>query len=409
VTVARLALLVVAVAGATLRPRRIPAFLAPVACVLIALLSGLASWHETSHALSPLLAPLAFLLTAIPLAVLLDRLGYFEQLAALFGNGRWLVPGLWLLGTGTVAVLNLDAAVVLLTPLYFRIASRHGLPARFVCFQPVVLALLASSFLPVSNLTNLIASARFGIGPLEWFEHLGAPAAVACTVGYLCYRGATRLAGDSGAPVSDDEESATSATARDGRVLAAGSVVVALVLVGFLVGPSIGVRAWEVALAADLVLVASSKRLPLRSVPWETALVAAGLGALATAAVQGVDLSGLLAGSGPLAMIRAAAVSAGGANVVNNLPALLVALPSVAGAGGRATCQLWPIVLGVNAGPGLLITGSLSTLLWVDSMRRLGAPVTAGVFCRMGLRVVIPAAVAALAVLVAFAPLLGCG
>jgi hypothetical protein len=35
--------------------------------------------------------------------------------------------------------------------------------------------------------------------------------------------------------------------------------------------------------------------------------------------------------------------------------------------------------------------------------------VTAGVFCRMGLRVVIPAAVAALAVLVAFAPLLGCG
>ncbi|MGO9557646.1 MAG: SLC13 family permease [Acidimicrobiales bacterium] len=407
-TVARLALLLVAVAGATLRPRRIPAFAAPVACVAIAVVSGLVSWHETGHAVSPLLDPLAFLLTAIPLAVLLDRLGYFEQLADSFGNGRWLIPGLWLLGTGTVAVLNLDAAVVLLTPLYFRIATRHGLPRRFVCFQPVVLALLASSFLPVSNLTNLIATARFGIGPLEWFEHLGAPAVVACAVGYSCYRPATRTAGD--LPAAEEPETPPDRkTARDGRVLLGGSVVVALVLAGFLAGPAIGVRAWEVALGADVILVAASRSVPFRSVPWETALVAAGLGVLATAAVEGVDLSALLGGSGPLAMMRAAAASAGGANVVNNLPALLVALPSAAGAGGRASCQLWPILLGVNAGPGLLITGSLSTLLWVDSMRRLGAPVRAGVFFRMGLRVVMPAAVAALAVLLVLAPLVGCG
>lgn len=401
----RLALLLVAVAGAIFRPARIPAFVAPVICAALAIGTGLLSLHGASAALSPLAGPLGFLLAAIPLAVGLDRLGYFEQLARLFGAGRLLVPGLWLLGAGTVAVLNLDAGVVLLTPLYVRIARRHGYSERYLGFQPVLLALLASSFLTVSNLTNLIASSRFSFGPLAVLEHLGLPGATACAVGYLLYKKAApaERSAASGGRTGDGAE-----VAFDRRVLWTGSVVVGLVLVGFVAGPSAGIEPWEVALSADVVVVALTKRLPFRSVPLDTALVAASLGLLAATAADHLGLRGLLSGSGPLAFAREYAVSALGANVVNNLPALLVALGFV-GQHNHATCALWPVLLGVNVGPSLLVTGSLASLLWIDSMNRLGAPVRASSFLKMGARVALPAGLVALAVLVALSPAVGCG
>ena len=56
---------------------------------------------------SSLWPALAFLLAGVPLAALLDRLGFFAAAAAV-----------------TTAVLNLDTTVVLLTPLYLRLARR---------------------------------------------------------------------------------------------------------------------------------------------------------------------------------------------------------------------------------------------------------------------------------------------
>lgn len=407
-TAARVVLLAIAVVGALARPWRLPAFVAPLLCALVAVASGLVSLRGAAHSLGPLGAPLGFLLVAIPLAVLLDRLGYFEALAARFGSGRLLLPGLWLLAAGTVAVLNLDAAVVLLTPLYVRIARRQGRSPRYLGFQPVLLALLASSFLPVSNLTNLIAAARFNVAPWQLLEHLGLPGAVACGLGYLLYRLAGRGA------LFDPEPSREAAPAEvhrpgpDPRALVVGSIVVVLVLAGFVVGPPNGVKEWEVALGADVLLVLLTRRLPWRSIPWGTALLAAGLAILAGAVAAELPVHSLLGGSGPLAYLREAAVSGAGANIINNLPALLVSLPAVSSAGGHASCALWPVLWGVNAGPGLLVTGSLASLLWVDTMERLGAPVGAGGYLRVGLRVVLPAAAVGLAVLVLIAPVAGC-
>ena len=53
------------------------------------------------------------------------RIGVFEALAATVDGGDNLVAGLWLLATAVTIVFNLDASVVLLTPLYIRIAQRH--------------------------------------------------------------------------------------------------------------------------------------------------------------------------------------------------------------------------------------------------------------------------------------------
>jgi Na+/H+ antiporter NhaD/arsenite permease-like protein len=99
---------------------------------------------------------------------------------------------MWLVSAVAVAVLNLDAAVVLCTPLAITVARRWGLDPVAMAFQPALLACLASSALPVSNLTNLIAIAegRLDAGPLVL--HLALPTVVAVVVGYAGWRAAFR-------------------------------------------------------------------------------------------------------------------------------------------------------------------------------------------------------------------------
>ena len=163
-TAGSIALLVVAVAGAVVRPRGLPAWVAPVVCCAIAFAGGATTGHRASDALRPLAGTLAFLLAVVPLAALLDRAGVFAAAARRLGDGRMLAPGLWLLAAATTAVLNLDASVVLLTPLYVHVARRVGLPTWYLGAQPLVLSFLASSFLAVSNLTNLITR----LGGWDW-------------------------------------------------------------------------------------------------------------------------------------------------------------------------------------------------------------------------------------------------
>jgi arsenical pump membrane protein len=83
-------------------------------------------------------------------------------------------------------------------------------------------------------------------------------------------------------------------------------------------------------------------------------------------------------------------------NALNNLPAVLVGLPHIAN-----VSRVWPLVLGVNLGPTVLITGSLAGLLWQASVRRTGVEIGAATYSRVGVAVGAPAMAAALLVLLA--------
>lgn len=381
-------MLVVGVTGAIIRPRGLPAWAVPSAAAVIALVSGVVA--DPAVFARPLAAPIAFLLVAVPLAALLERLGFFAAAAALLGRGEHLVLGLWVFGAVVTTVLNLDASVVLLTPLYVQIARRVGLDPVALAFQPVLLSCLASSALPVSNLTNLIAASERHLRAADFIVHLAPASVVATVIGWVAYR---RIFGRARPATPGDVVVAR-------RPLVVGAAVVVAVLAGFVVGPGLGIPEWVVALAADAVLVLVTRHLPLRSVPWGTALVAGSLGILAGGASAHLHLTPLLAGSGNLAFARITVVSALGANLVNNLPALLVALPHT-GAG------IWALLLGVNIGPLGLITGTLAALLWQASLAGLGVRVTARQFTSVGLRVGLPALAGALAVVVLTRPLVG--
>jgi arsenical pump membrane protein len=90
----------------------------------------------------------------------------------------------------------------------------------------------------------------------------------------------------------------------------------------------------------------------------------------------------LPAGTSAPALLGIAALAAVLANVINNLPAVLVLLPLAAPAGAGA---ILAVLLGVNIGPNLTYTGSLATLLWRRVLRQRGSGPSLWEFTRLGL------------------------
>ena len=154
-------------------------------------------------------------------------------------------------------------------------------------FQPVLLACLASSALPVSNLTNLIAASARHLSTTAFLAHLGLPSLAATVAGWFAYR----------AVVHPGVPAAAETAEPDRHALTVGGAVVTAVLIGFLVGPTAGIPEWAVAVTADAALIVATRHLPLRDIPWGTALVAASLGLLAAGAAAQLHLDRLLGGA----------------------------------------------------------------------------------------------------------------
>ncbi len=148
-----------------------------------------------------------------------------------------------------------------------------------------------------------------------------------------------------------------------------------------------------------------------RKGPWETVKdmswgvlpLVAGLFVL----VEALDRTGFIAALSALLRqesAHAAAATAWGAgiavafisNLLNNLPAGLIAADAVQSA--RVSDHVTrAILIGADLGPNLSITGSLATILWLDALKREGQHVGAGTFLKVGLIVMPPALLAALA------------
>ena len=96
--------------------------------------------------------------------------------------------------------------------------------------------------------------------------------------------------------------------------------------------------------------------------------------------------------------VRASAVSgtvlAFASNLMNNLPAGLVASTAVAQA-QPPRLVVDGLLISVDLGPNLSVTGSLATILWLQAIRREGQDVGFWQFFRVGCVTMIPALAAA--------------
>ncbi len=384
--VVQAALLAAGVAGA-LAPRRLPRWLLPVVLAVLGIAAGAIHAEAAVDALDPLLAPLAFVVLAVPLALAVDRTGFFEAVAERVERSPHPAAACWCIGIAAVALLNLDAAVVLLVPLTVRTARRVGVAPLVLVIQPALLACLASSLLPVSNLTNLTAQGIYGVDAVDVLRNLGLPTLVAVAVGWWRYRRAYDVRPTVMLPPAG----------RGDDRLVAGSFAVVGFAVGLLVGPSVGIPPWVVAGVALALLSIGERRVPWRNVPLGAALLVAALAVLATACVAALQPGTLPPNGSTADLVGVAGGAALASNAANNLPVALAGFSLLPHAG----TTLWALLLGVNAGAIVIATGSLSTILWLDLSHRLGVDAHPRDFTRAGIRVGLPAFGAALAALLA--------
>jgi arsenical pump membrane protein len=120
-----------------------------------------------------------------------------------------------------------------------------------------------------------------------------------------------------------------------------------------------------------------------------------GLGILVRAAYTADGL-----GNGFLRVLEVASAAALGSNVLNNLPATLVALDAMGplvSEGRLHTAAVYATLVGTGVGPNLTVVGSLATLIWLGIARRGGAGVTAREYLRVGILATPPILLSAVA------------
>jgi arsenical pump membrane protein len=376
--------LAAALAAAVVRDRRAPEAIVALGAAAVLLLAGAISWHDAvaeARALGPTIAVLAALLL---LGDGCDRAGLFEALAARMaaraqGSATRMLGLVFAAACAVTAVLGLDATVVLLTPAVFAAVARARLPGRPHVYACTHLANSASLLLPVSNLTNLLAVRAAGISFTRFAVLMALPWAVAIGVEWVALRRtfASELAVGREVPPDDP-----------GGLPRAPLYVLAATLAGFVLAGVLRVdAAWPAGAGALAMLVVQrpSPRRLLTAVDLPLLGFVLGLGVIVKAVADHglgeVVASVLPGGAGLPALVGAAVVAAIAANLLNNVPALLVLLPAAVAAGPATVLA---VLIGVNAGPNLTYTGSLATLLWRRVVRAHGAEPPLGEFLKLG-------------------------
>jgi arsenical pump membrane protein len=279
------------------------------------------------------------------------------------------------------AVLNLDTAVVFLTPVLVLAARARGVDEEPFLYAAVYLANASSLYLPGSNLTNLLVLAEDPIPGSAFAARLLAPAAAATLATaaglWLLFR---RRLGHHRPPHPHP------ATRRGGAWVGLPAAAAAAGLTLGLAHPAVAVLG--VGLLAVAIEVARG-RLALAAVVRSVGPAVLTLLFLASVALGAIARvwdgpAALLAGAGRWETAGIGALAAVG---LNNLPATVL-LSAQAPPHPRA------LLIGLNLGPNLAVTGSLSAYLWLRAARQVGARPSVAAFSRRGI-VLAPLAIAA--------------
>ncbi|HVO44696.1 MAG TPA: SLC13 family permease [Steroidobacteraceae bacterium] len=403
-----------AIAGAAtgcvlIRPWRLPEATWAVLGALCLVLFALLPWHEALLAIGKGTDVYLFLVGMMLLSELARHYGVFDWLAALAarrarGSARRLFALIFAVGILVTALLSNDATAVVLTPAVFaaaRTSNAEPLPYLFLC---AFVANAASFVLPISNPANLVV---FGtsLPPLQsWLARFALPSVAAIAATYLVLRWTQRV------PLSREiaTDVAVPTLTRAGRWTIWGILLSALALLSAsALNLRLGLPTLAVAVLTALAVLLHERQRPwglLRDVSWSVIPLVAGLFVL----VEGLIHTGVierLAGvvtAGAAVAPTSTSWSAGllvalACNLLNNLPVGLIA-HSVLASGAQVPQQVASsLLVAVDLGPNISVTGSLATLLWLVALRREGQHIGAWDFLRVGALVTLPALVLALA------------
>jgi arsenical pump membrane protein len=379
-----------------LRPLRVPEFVWAAGGALLLLLLRLLTPAEGLAGVAKGLDVYLFLTGMMLLAETAREEKLFDWLAAhatrlAHGSAQRLFLLIYLVGIVVTAFLSNDATAVVLTPAVasaVRAAKvKNPLPYLFSC---AFIANAASFVLPLSNPANLVIYGAHLPPLLTWLPRYLLPSAVAIGATYFLLLLTQKPA--LGSRIAEAVE--LPALGRGGQVALGGLALTAgALLFASARGLQLGLPTALTGALTALVVLVSARKSPvelLKGISWSVLPLVAGLFVL----VEALQKTGvtrflttlLMTGAGHSAPHTAWASGVGVAllcNVLNNLPAGLLA-GSVLQTAHVSELIKSALLIGIDLGPNLSVTGSLATILWLVALRRENLTVTAWQFLQLG-------------------------
>jgi arsenical pump membrane protein len=322
-----------------------------------------------------------FLIGMMLLSELAREQGVFNWVASVAvrgANGSCSRLFLLVYGVGTLVTIFMsnDATAVVLTPAILtavRKAKVSPLPYLFVC---ALIANAASFVLPISNPANLVVF-HTGMPPLgTWLLDFGVPSLLSILVTFLVMRFLFR---DELCQRIECEVEEANLSANGKLVLAGLALMIAVLLTASAMKKDLGLPTCLAALVITAIVSIKARSNPARlagEISWATLLLVAGLFVM----VDAVESQGALhltqqwlawasnLGQSAGAMVVGFAVGVAN-NIVNNLPLGLIAGGTIQAAHTKGLMAN-AVLIGVDLGPNLSVTGSLATILWLLALRK---------------------------------------
>lgn len=378
-----------------IRPRNIPEAYWIAAGVFLLLIFRLVPVQLAARAIAKAMDVCLFLIGMMLLSELAREQGVFDWLSSITvrnANGSCSRLFALVYGAGTLVTIFMsnDATAVVLTPAILaavRKAKVQPLPYLFVC---ALIANAASFVLPISNPANLVVFHN-EMPPLgRWLVSFAVPCllSVAATFVVMCW-----LFRDELRATIEGEVEAKPLT-RDGKLVLGGlAAMVVVLLTASSLSKDLGLPTCLAGLAVTAVVSIQARSNPLglaREISWATLALVAGLFVM----VDAMESIGAMQRTkewlvwaenhGPTAATFITGSFVGIANnLVNNLPLGLIAGSTLQAAHAKGLLAE-AILIGVDVGPNLSITGSLATILWLIALRKEKIDVSFWDFLKVG-------------------------
>lgn len=296
-------------------------------------------------------------------------------------------------GVGTVVTIFMsnDATAVVLTPAVLAAVKRAKAEPMPYLLSCALIANAASFVLPISNPANLVVFQTSMPSLGEWLRMFAVPSLVAIVITYVLLRWISRKQ----LMEACNGSSADVHLSQSGKITLVGILAVAgVLLVVSALKMDLGLPTCLAAVVVTIVADVQSRTNPirlLREISWGVLPLVASLFVIVEAVKSAGALEALrdsfvriLQLPHTESALGLGAAIAFGTDLCNNLP-----LGLITGAALRSM-DLQPmlarvVLIAIDLGPNLSITGSLATILWLISIRREGLHVSAWQFLKVGI------------------------
>jgi arsenical pump membrane protein len=300
--------------------------------------------------------------------------------------------------------LSNDATAIVLTPAVYaatRAAGAAPLPYLLIC---AFIANAASFVLPISNPANLVVFGERMPHLAEWLRLFALPSVASIVATYAVLRMTqTRALREEDIEARVEKPK----LGRGGKLTALGIAAIGIVPVtASALDVQLGLPTFVCGIVTTAIVLVLNRQSPwpvINGISWSVLPLVAGLFVMVEALAKlgatgalGALLHEAVTGSPRATAWATGLITAVAGNIANNLPVGLVA-GSVAGADHLPASTISAMLIGVDLGPNLSVTGSLATILWLVALRREKLEISAFRFLTLGALVMPPALVLALA------------